>query len=89
MSDDVHLSRKHTKVLEEIFSHPLPHNLEWAGVLHLIEHLGSAVVRHDGKYEFQIGSITSVFIKPVHKDMETEEVIRLRNFLKQAGVSGA
>jgi hypothetical protein len=40
--------------------------------------------RHDGKYEFTIGSVSAVFHKPHEKDMETDGVIELRRFLFEA-----
>ena len=80
------LNRRHVRLFAEIFRHPIPHDLEWSDVVHLVEHLGTALVRHDGKYEFQVGTIRAVFIKPVYKIMETEEVVRLRKFLTQAGL---
>lgn len=81
------LNRRHVRVLREIFKHPIPHDLEWLDVVNLVGQLGSALARHDGKYEFRIGAIRAVFIKPVHKIIETEEVVRLRKFLTQAGLS--
>jgi len=82
-----HLNHQHLRVLEEIFKHPVPHNLEWPDVFHLIEHLGSGLERHDGKYEFKVGDVTEVFTKPQHKDMQPDDVTRLRKMLAQAGVS--
>lgn len=80
------MNRHHLRVLQEIFSHPLPHNLEWNDVVGLIGHLGSASERHDGKYEFQIGAAQWVFTKPRDKDVSTDEILELRRFLTEAGV---
>lgn len=81
------LNHKHARVLQEVFAHPIPHNLEWADVFSLVNHLGSALERHDGKFEFTIGTTSEVFTKPRHKDMEVEDVRRLRAFLTRAGVT--
>ena len=80
------MNRHHLRVLQEIFAHPLPHNLEWNDVVGLIGHLGSALERHDGKYEFQIGTAKWVFTKPHHKDVSVDEILELRRFLTEAGV---
>jgi hypothetical protein len=80
------LNRRDARVLQEIFEHPFPHNLEWADVVSLIGHHGSALERHDGKYEFQIGSQQAVFAKPRHKDVGVEDITELRRFLKQSGL---
>lgn len=83
------LNRKHAMVLEEILGHPLPHNLEWLDVVSLVNHLGSALERPNGNYEFTIGTTSEVFKKPHHKDMEVDDVVRLRTFLKTAGVDAS
>jgi hypothetical protein len=83
------LNRKHAIVLEEIFGHPLPHNLEWLDVVSLVNHLGSALERPNGNYEFTIGTTSEVFKKPHQKDMEVDDVVRLRTFLKTAGVDAS
>jgi hypothetical protein len=82
------LNGHHARVLREIFAHPLAHNLEWPDVVSLIGSLGSAQLRHDGKYDFQIGSVNAVFAKPRHKDLGVDDLIELRRFLKEAGVDG-
>lgn len=80
------LNHRDARVLREIFEHPLPHNLEWADVVSLISHHGTAVERHDGKYEFGIGSERTVIAKPHHKDIGVQELLELRRFLKQSGL---
>ena len=81
------LNRHHARTLQQIFEHPLPHNLEWPDVVSLIRHLGSALERHDGKYEFQIGTVRAVFDKPHHKDIDAAGIAELRRFLTDAGVA--
>src|SRR5579863_2156103 len=78
------MNDRHMRILREIFAHPFPHNLEWREVVSVINELGSALERHDGKYEFQIGRTKAVFTKPHQKDMEPAGVTELRHFLLQA-----
>ena len=51
----------------------------------LVGRLGDVVERHDGKYEFRIGSASAVFTKPHHKDMSVDDVAALRRFFTEAG----
>lgn len=80
-----HLNRHHARILEEIFEHH-GRNIEWPDVVNLVQHLGSALQRHDGKYEFQIGETREVFAKPHGKDVTIEELVDLRRFFSQAGI---
>jgi hypothetical protein len=83
------LNRKDARVLREIFGHPLPHNLKWMDVVSLVNHLGSVLERHDGNDEFRIGTTSEVFKRPHHKDIELEDVVRLRAFLERGGVDAS
>ena len=79
--------RRYNRVLQEIFAHPFPHNLEWPDIVSLMGHLGSVHERHDGKYEFRIGSASAVFTKPHRKNVEPEGITELRHFLTAAGIA--
>lgn len=83
------LDRKDARVLQEVFGHPLPHNLKWTDVVSLVNHLGSVSERHDGNDVFSIGTTSEVFKRPHHKDVEPEDVVRLRAFLERAGVDAS
>jgi hypothetical protein len=82
----MNFSQQEGRVLDQIFGHPLPHNLEWSEVVTLVARLGEVLERHDGKYEFRIASASAVFTKPRHKDVGVAEVVELRRFLAEAGV---
>ena len=84
---DPALNRHHARTLQQIFEHPFPHNLEWPDVVSLIRHLGSALERHDGKYEFEIGTARAVFEKSHHKDVDAAGIVELRRFLTEAGLA--
>jgi len=81
------LNRHYSRILEEIYEHPFPRNLEWPDVVSLVNHLGSALERHDGKFEFRIGTTTAVFTKPHDKDVDAAGITELRQFLTEAGVT--
>lgn len=83
------MNDRHVRVLREIFAHPFPHNLEWREVVSVVNELGSALERHDGKYEFQVGRTKAVFTKPHDKDMEPDAVVELRRFFLHAWAAAA
>jgi hypothetical protein len=85
----MNFSQQEGRVLDQIFGHPFPHNLEWSEVVTLVARLGDVLERHDGKYEFRIASASAVFTKPRHKDVGVDEVAELRRFLTEAGVRPA
>lgn len=82
------LDGHHARVLDELLEHR-GRNLEWRDILSLMERLGAVVERHDGKYEFQIGTANIVLPKPHGKDVSVDELAELRRFLKQAGVGAS
>lgn len=80
-----HLSNHHRTTLRQIFQHPVSHNIEWNAVLSLLEAVGSAVERHDGKVAVTVGSDTEFFDPPLHKDINTQMIVDLRRMLSTAG----
>lgn len=47
MSDQLHLSRAHLHTLEQVFQHPITHNLEWRKVVSLFEAEGQIEQEHN------------------------------------------
>jgi hypothetical protein len=80
-----HLNNHHRDTLLRIFQHPASHNIEWQGVLSLLEAVGSVEQRHDGKYVVHIGSETEIMARPKHKDIDVQQVLDLRRMLTSAG----
>ena len=54
-------------------------------MLSLLEAVGAAEERHDGKVAVTIESQTEYFDPPRHKDIDTQAVVNLRRMLTQAG----
>jgi hypothetical protein len=77
------------RTLEAIFRHPLPRNLAWSDVAHLIERLGSARQEQNGRVLLAIGEHRYVLHQPHDKELTAEEVAQLRKFLEGAGVTPA
>lgn len=84
-SEPVRLNPNHRDTLRQIRQHPTSHNVEWSGVLPLLEQVGKVEHRHDGKYVVHIGDATAVLERPKHKDISIDDVVRLRRMLEDAG----
>jgi hypothetical protein len=80
-----HLNNRHRDTLLQIFQHPTSRNIEWPAVLSLLEAVGTAEKRHDGKYLVTVGSESEVLTPPKHKDIDVQEVVDLRRMLTTAG----
>ena len=83
--EPAHLSNHHRDTLSQIMRHPVSHNVEWRAVLSLLEAVGSVTQSHDGKYVVTLGSETRTLERPRNKDIDTSEVVELRNMLTKAG----
>jgi hypothetical protein len=80
-----HLDNRHRDTLRRIFAHPVSHNIEWRAALSLLDAVGSVEQRHDGKFVVSLGSATETFERPAGKDLDVEQVLRLRPMLTAAG----
>ncbi len=78
-------SRRRT--LEAIFHHPSAHNLEWRDVVALIAGIGDVHERANSEFLFEVAGKRHVMRKPHTKDLTSSEVIEIRRFLMQAGLS--
>lgn len=81
---EAHLSSRHRDTVERIFSQPPSGNIEWRGVVSLLETIGTVTHEHNGKLKVSLGSETEVLPAPHGKDVEVQIVADLR-MLKQAG----
>ena len=75
------------RTLEAIFRHPVPGNLAWSDVVHLIDRLGTARQEPNGRLLLTVGDQRHVFHEPHGKDLTPEQVSQLRKFLAGAGVT--
>ena len=84
-SEPERLNNQHKDTLLQLFQHPTSHNIEWHAVLSLLEAVGTVEQRHDGKIVVHVGGETRVFVRPRHKDIDTDLVVELRRMLTSAG----
>jgi hypothetical protein len=87
MSEPVHLSNHHRKTLQQLFEHPVSHNMEWRAVLSLLESVGSVANSGGGKVAVTIGSRTEDFKTAGRKDLDADDVVKMREMLATAGYS--
>jgi hypothetical protein len=87
VADEIKLNGHHRRTVEQIFAHPVSHNIEWHDVLSLLEHVGTVTKEHDGRYKVTLGSETEVLDKPRDHDVDEQMVIDLRRMLKEAGIT--
>ncbi len=76
------LTGSHLRTYERIFQHPLSHNLEWRDVHSLLGKLGSVVEEPNGNLKVTRNGQNLVLHPTRAKDLETEEIMTLRHFLK-------
>jgi hypothetical protein len=78
---------RHRHTLETLFAHPLPHNLPWSDIVGLIGTIGSCHEKSNGEFVLEVAGKRHPMRKPHNKDLTSSEVMDLRRFLKQAGLS--
>jgi hypothetical protein len=81
------LTGAHRRTLEALFRHPVAHNLDWDDVVALIEEVGDTHEQANNKFVFEVGGKRHITHKPHTKDLTSSEVIEIRHFLMEAGVS--
>jgi len=81
------LSNAHTRTYEMVFQHPISHNLEWRELKSLFSEMGSVSEEHNGNLKISVHGQTIVFSTAHGKDVaSSEEVIKIRHFLEDAGL---
>ena len=80
----VHLHRKLAELHQTLLHGKLPRSLHWADAVELIEHLGEVQRTAGGEFAFIVGAQREFFKQPHTPELGTDEVSRLRRFLKGA-----
>jgi hypothetical protein len=82
-----HRAASHERTLEQLFQHPVAHNVEWRAVVRLLESVGTIQTEHNGKLRVEINGQTAVLHRPQHKDVaDVEQLVEIRHFLERAGL---
>ncbi|WP_281951462.1 hypothetical protein [Nitrosophilus kaiyonis] len=77
------------KTLKQIFSHPIPTNIEWKNIENLLEHKGFKI-ENTKKNHMKIKSNSGqelVLIVHGHEINSKDEIVKLKHFLQENGIS--
>lgn len=82
------MNTKTKQTYDQVFQHPMTHNLEWRDVRALFETLGEVEEQHNGNLKVTLSGQAVVFHSPSDTDIATaEQLSQIRKLLK-GGKSG-
>ncbi len=83
------MNKKYKKILEAIFSHPTPGNLEWRKIEALFVFLNAKIIEGSGsRVSFVINDEKGDFHRPhPGKEAKRYQVRNAKEFLRRAGVT--
>lgn len=73
------------RTLDQVFHHPISHNLAWDQVVALVKHVGEVEERSNDNFIFKIGRETYEARKPHTHHLTAPEVMGFRHFLTGSG----
>jgi len=79
------MKRKHQKILERIFSHPVSANIKWKDIETLFSSLGAELIEHEGsRIEVFLFNEVRVYHRP-HPRPDTDKgaVASIKKWLKE------
>ena len=75
------------RIYDQVFQHPMSHNLEWKDVRSLFESLGEVQDEKNSNVKVSIGDQTIVFDSPTHTDIITpDQLNKIRHLIRSASV---
>ena len=89
MQMSIKLDHHHRHTVEQLFGHPIGHNIQWRDVLCLLERLGEVHESHRGGWACTIDGVTTSFGRARGRDLTEDQVVRLRHLLQGCGVSAS
>jgi len=77
------------KTLNQIFAHPIPTNIEWKNVEHLLHHYGFEIENTKKNHIKIVSQNKKELILKVHSHeiSSKDEIVKLRHFLEENGVA--
>lgn len=82
------MSKKHQKILEQIFQNPVQSSIAWKDIEAMLVSLGAEISEGNGsRVRIALNDVRAVFHRP-HPQKETDKgaVVSMRRFLKEAKV---
>jgi hypothetical protein len=83
-----HLRHDHQELLERLIGGKLPRDLSWSSVVDLIGQIGKVEPHGNDEFRFEVGTKKELFKRGSGHNLDTEEISRLRKFLREAGLPG-
>jgi hypothetical protein len=87
LAERISITAENRRTLDQVFHHPIPHNLTWDAVVALVEHLGDVNECSNDNFVFKIGFKTHEAHKPHTHHLTAPDVVALRDFLSSCGWS--
>ena len=81
------MNHRHRKVLNAIFEHPIPSNLDFKEVCSVLEELGAELDDRSGARVAVTLKDHTIVIHHAHHSVPKEEVVQIRRFLIDRGVA--
>lgn len=77
------MNTKTQRTYDQVFQHPMTHNLEWRDVRALFEDVGDVVDEHNGNVKVTVSGTAVVFHSPTDSDIASpEQVSQIRHLLE-------
>ena len=81
------MNHHHRKTLHALFAHPVSANIDFKKVMHVFEELGAEIENSAGnRVKIKLDNHTAAFTHAQHS-LPKEEVVELRKFPEQCGVT--
>ncbi len=82
------MSRKHDRILQEIFKKPVPSNVDWKDCEKMLLALGAEISEGEGsRVRILLKGVKLVLHRPhPRKEIDKGALVSLRKFLENAGV---
>ncbi len=81
------LDHHHKLTVQKIYGHPLNHNIQWHDVASLLGRFGEVHESHRGNWALTRDGNTVTFGPNRHRDLSEDQVIKVRHFLTDVGVT--
>jgi len=83
------MDTKTKRIYDQVFQHPMTHNLEWNDIRTLFEDMGEVEQNHNGNIKLTISGHAAMFQSPNDSDVATpEQVMQIRHLIQDSQVSG-
>lgn len=78
------------RIYDQVFQHPMTHNLEWKDVRSLFESLGEVEDEKNSNVKVSVSGQVIVFDSPSHSDIVSpEQINKIRHLIRSVSVSDA